>query len=85
MVNFDDFDLDVRKIKGNTEVEPKATTPIYTTLMTAMTCTMPAVCDTSAATVSCDVTCWGCTATQADCSADTCSACHSYCGGACRR
>lgn len=47
MANYDDFDLDIRKIKGNMEAEPKGTAAICLTTGTATTCTMPTLCDTS--------------------------------------
>lgn len=75
MANYDDFDLDIRKIKGNMEAEPKGTAAICLTTGTATTCTMPTLCDTSIVTLaSCDGTCVGCTNTEKPCSANTCSA-----------
>ena len=60
MANYDDFDLDIRKIKGNMEAEPKGTAAICLTTGTATTCTMPTLCDTSIVTLaSCDGTCVG--------------------------
>lgn len=85
MAKFDDFDLDIRKVHENVETE-RAVSLGCTTVTTAMTCGMPTICDTSIATMaSCDGTCVGCTNSEQPCSANTCSACNSYCGGACRR
>lgn len=82
MNKFDDFDLDIKKIKANSEEE--LNTKVATTLLT---CTMPGVCDTTLVTIAtCDNTCMGCGSTRGEeCTANTCSACHSYCGSACRR
>lgn len=52
MANYDDFDLDIRKIKGNMEAEPKGTVAICLTTGTATTCTMPTLCDTSIVTLA---------------------------------
>ncbi len=81
MSKFDEFDLDINK-KGHNEdsgVNPKS----YTAA---------GICDTSTVTMaSCDHTCVDCvtetcTPCASDgCSGNTCSNCHSYCGGACRR
>lgn len=80
MAKFDDFDLDIRKVKGNQNEVARTGTGTF------MTCGSPGVCDTTLVTMAtCEETCILCGETGNGCSDDTCSDCHSYCGAACRR
>lgn len=75
MSKYDEFDLDIQK----TEVSV-AGGPVTTSVLASC---VAGVCDTTLYTVTClDHSC-GCTATQQDDCSNTCSACHSYCGGVC--
>lgn len=75
MSKYDDFDLDIQRVN-----ETASAAPVLQSL--AASC-LPGICDTTTYTTTCrDMSCM-CTATmQEDCS-NTCSACHSYCGGVC--
>ena len=75
MAKYDEFDLDIRKTE-----ESVARGPIEMSIMQSC---LAGVCDTSTVTTTCPYLSCMCTATQQDDCSNTCSACHSYCGGAC--
>lgn len=75
MAKYDEFDLDIQRAG-----EAVAGGPVINSL--AGSCVVT-VCDSFWITTTCpDLSCM-CTATQQDDCSNTCSACHSYCGGVC--
>lgn len=75
MSKYDEFDLDIRKTEGGS-----ARGPIEMSIMASC---MAGVCDTTLVTTTCKEQSCMCTATQQEDCSNTCSACHSYCGGVC--
>ncbi|WP_306774933.1 hypothetical protein [Agathobacter rectalis] len=76
MGTYSDFDLDIRSVEP--AVHEKITSKVCVHLWEVVQASLDycdkvskLICPTDACTVGC--------------SSDTCSACHSYCGAACRR
>lgn len=76
MSKYDEFDLDIQKVSSKDNVEPKSPT--------AGTVCQISInwCETVNTALSCHGTECACV-TFTGCSADTCSACRSYCGSGC--
>jgi len=75
MAKYDEFDLDIQRAG-----EAVAGGPVINSMLG--TCLVN-ICDTTFYSLTCPQDSCMCTATQQDDCSNTCSACHSYCGGAC--
>ena len=75
MAKYDEFDLDVPKIKESAGGRVDEASMMASCLLT--------ICDLCPVSTLCPEMSSMCTATQQDNCSNTCSACHSYCGGVC--
>lgn len=80
MSNYNDFDLDIRREPN----EPNANASPAAYTANIWQCATDLASLVGASLQYCPTTS-DCTITEGDCTNESCSDCHSYCGAACRR
>lgn len=80
MPNYNDFDLDIRRVSGTSDdgVSPAGLSDNPLDCATILTSIVEVSLQYCPTTNDCPVT-------ETNCTAESCSDCHSYCGAACRR